>query len=111
MENVNVALCGMENVDLTKKTIKILGVHISYTKTIQDDLNIPDSTKNIANVIRLWPMRKLTLEGKITIFKFLAISKIAYVALLTSIPNSVIRELKQIQKMFLWGNKKTQNQT
>ena len=56
-------------------------------------------------------MRKLTLEGKITIFKFLAISKIAYVALLTSIPNSVIRELKQIQKMFLWGNKKTQNQT
>ena len=50
-------------------------------------------------------MRKLTLEGKITIFKFLAISKIAYVALLTSIPNSVIRELKQIQKMFLWGNK------
>ena len=53
MENVNVALCGMKNVDLTKKTIKILGVHISYTKTIQDDLNIPDSTKNIANVIRL----------------------------------------------------------
>ena len=53
MENVNVALCGMENVDLTKKIIKILGVHISYTKTIQDDLKIPDSTKNIANVIRL----------------------------------------------------------
>ena len=53
MENVNVALCGMKNVDLTKKTIKILGVHISYTKTIQDDLKIPDSTKNIANVIRL----------------------------------------------------------
>ena len=51
-------------------------------------------------------MKKVTLEGKITIFKSLANSKIVYLALLTMIPNQVIAELKQIQKMFLWGNKK-----
>ena len=50
-------------------------------------------------------MRKLTSEAKITIFKSLVISKIVYLALLTKIPNSVIEELKQFQKMFLWGNK------
>ena len=51
-------------------------------------------------------MVKLNLEGKITIFKSLAVSKTPYLALLTTIPYSVIEQLKQIQKMFLWGNRK-----
>ena len=53
-------------------------------------------------------MRKLTLEGKITIFKSLAISKIVHLAIITKVPNTVIEELKQIQKNFLWDNKKVQ---
>ena len=96
----------MKRVDLTKETIKILGVHISYNKHLWDDLNFRDSIKKIVNIIRLWRMRKLTLEEKITIFKSLTISKTVYLTLLTTIPNSVVEELKQIQKMFLWGNKK-----
>ena len=51
-------------------------------------------------------MRYLLLEGKITIFKSRAISKIVYLALLKLIPNSVLEELKQIQKTFLWGKKR-----
>ena len=51
-------------------------------------------------------MRYLSLEGKITIFKSLAVSKIVYLALLTLTPNSFLEELKQIQKTFLWGNKR-----
>ena len=61
--------------------------------------------KIIYNLIKLWRMRQLSLEGKI-IFKSLAISKIVYFALLTLIPNSVLEELKQIQKTFLQGNKR-----
>ena len=106
LKNVNVALCGMKNVDLTKETIKILGVHLSYNKKLQDDKNFSDSIKNIVNVLKLWRMRSLTLEGKITIFKSLAISKIVYLALLTPVPNVVVEELKQIQKTFLWGKNK-----
>ena len=95
----------MKNVDLTIETIKILGAHISYNKKLQDDLNFRDSIKNIVNFMRLWHMKKLTLEGKITIFTSLAISKIVYLALLTTIPNSVIEELKQIQKNFYMETK------
>ena len=51
-------------------------------------------------------MRKLTLEGKITIFKSLAILKIVQLAIITKVPNTLIEELKQIQKDFLWDNKK-----
>ena len=57
-------------------------------------------------------MSKLFLEGEITMFKSLAISKIDQLAIITKIPNIVIEELKQIQKNFLWDNKKvkiTQN--
>ena len=50
-------------------------------------------------------MRKLTLEGKVTIFKSLAISKIVHFTIITKFPNTVIEELKQIQKNFLWDNK------
>ena len=32
LKNVNVALCGMKNVELTKETIKIFGLHISFNK-------------------------------------------------------------------------------
>ena len=51
-------------------------------------------------------MRKRTLKGKIAIFKSLAISEIVHLAIITKVPNTVIEELKQIQKNFLWGNKK-----
>ena len=39
-------------------------------------------------------MRKLTMEGKITIFKSLAISKIMHLAIITKVSNTVIEELK-----------------
>ena len=58
LKNVNVALCRMWNVELTKETIKIFGLHISYNKKLQDDSNFRDSIKNIVNLIRLWRMRK-----------------------------------------------------
>ena len=48
----------------------------------------------------------MTLEGKITIFKTFAISKIVYIAYLSSVTNYVIKELKKIQTAFLWNGKK-----
>ena len=44
----------------------------------------------------------LLLEGRINIFKTLAISKIVYLPFLTVIPNSLIEELPKILKMFIW---------
>ena len=46
------------------------------------------------------------MEGKIAIFKSLATSKIVHLAIITKVSNTVIEELKQIQKHFLWDNKK-----
>ena len=94
----------MKCLDLTKECIEVLIVHISYNRKLQDNKNFCDTVKHIY-VIKLWCMRHLSLEGKI-IFKSLAISKIVYLAFLTLIPSSVLEELKQVQKTFLWGNKR-----
>ena len=102
LKDAKVALCGLKSLDLTNESIKILGVHISYNAKLQDDINFCMTVKNICNVIKLWRMRHLSLEGKITIFKSLALSKIVYLAVLTIAPKSIIEELNEIQKKFLW---------
>ena len=83
----NVALCGFKNVDLTTNSVRILGVHFSYNKAICKQRNFTDVIKKIENVIKVWNFRSLTLSGKITIFKTLAISKIVYISYLSSVPN------------------------
>ena len=73
---------------------KILKLHFSQDKEIRDDLKFSRTIKNLWNVIKLWGMWKLTLERKITIFKAV------HLPIITQIPDTVIEELKQIQKNF-----------
>ena len=46
-------------------------------------------------------MRDLSIAGKITVFKTLEILKIVHLALVKTIPNSIIQELNKIQKEFI----------
>lgn len=72
-KGVHVALCGMKCIDLTKETIKVLGIHFSYNKFLETEKNFFSTIKSITSVLRMWKMRNMSLEGKITIFKSLAI--------------------------------------
>ena len=47
-------------------------------------------------------MKNLTLEGRIDVFKTLAILEIVFLALLTKTPHQVVKGLEKIQKSFLW---------
>ena len=55
-------------------------------------------------VLKIWKMRRLTLEGKIVIFETIAISKIVFQAFITIVPKHILNELKKIQNAFLWNN-------
>ena len=92
-------------IDLGLNTAEILGIHFSYNKKIENDENILKQITRIEKVLKLWGMRNLTLEGKVTVFKALAISKIVHLALITNIPKSAIKELNKIQKEFIRKNK------
>ena len=90
LKGVHMALCGMDCIDLTKKSIKILGIHYSYDKHFENDENFKKHITKIEKVLKCWRTRYLTLAGKIMVFKSLAISKIIHLALDVNIPKNTI---------------------
>ena len=64
-----------------------------------------DHIVKIQIILKLWKLRNLTIEGRIFVFKSLAISKLTYPALVTEIPTSAINLLTKIQMEFIWKDK------
>ena len=50
-------------------------------------------------------MRQLTLEGRITVFKSLAVSKLTHLLLITKLHSNAIDLLYKTQKKFIWQGK------
>jgi hypothetical protein len=67
------ALWGMKSVDLTNDCVKILGIYFSYNKERMNDKNFVVTVGKIEKLLNIWRQRNLTLEGKMVIFKTLAI--------------------------------------
>ena len=102
LNGVRVTLCGMKYVNLNNETVKILGVHFSYIKNVHKDKNFCEHIVEIENILKLWPMRQLTLEGRITVFKSLAVFKVIRPLLITELHNNTIDLLYKMQKNFIW---------
>ena len=64
---VSMKLCGKACIDLTKNSVKILGIHFSYNKKTEDEENFIKLINKIGSVLRIWRIRNLTVQGKITI--------------------------------------------
>ena len=81
---------------------------LSYNKNLEQDKKFFEHILKIESILKLWCMRLLTLEGRITVFKSLAISKVIHLLLITKIRNNTIDFMYKIQKKFIWQGKKTQ---
>ena len=68
---------------------------IIHNKQLENDKNFKKHTAKIDNALKLWRARNLSLEGKITVFKSLALSKITHLALLKTIPLPIIDQLNK----------------
>ena len=68
-------LCGMKCVNLKNNTIKVLGIHFSYNKRLENDENYRRYIIKIKKLLKLRRIGQLTFEGKTLIFKTLTISK------------------------------------
>ena len=66
-------------------------------------------TNNPAVTYKSWMMRwspkaeAINVEGKITIFKTLAIFKIIHLSLVNNVPTKIITEINKTQKEFIWN--------
>ena len=94
LKSVKVAVYSMKCVDLCKDTMRITGIHFSNNKTKQDEKNFLETISKIQNVLKIWRMQSLTLEGKI---KTLAISKIVYLSMMIKVLTEIIVEFKKYE--------------
>ena len=98
---MKVALCALRCENLYEDTIKILGIHYSHNKQLENDENFKKYISKIENALKLWRARNLSLEGKITVFKSLALSKITHRDLVKTILPSIIDQLNKTQQNFI----------
>ena len=77
----------------------------SYNKNIELEQNFKKTIIGIEKVLRMWRRRNLTLEGKIIIFKTLALSKFVFLAQVLPIPNEITTTIQRIQREFLWNSR------
>ena len=53
LKGVSMELCGMKCIDLTKYSVKILGIHFSYIKKIENEENFIRLIENPENVLKI----------------------------------------------------------
>ena len=107
LKGVQVAVYGIRCIDLNVHTLKILDTHLSYNEKLKEDKNIYKIVTDMQWVLKIWKMRRLTLEGKIVIFKTIAISKIVFQAFITTASKYIGWYSKQIYSSSMLLNKKT----
>ena len=98
LSNSTTIMCHNFNLDWTQGPFKILGVTFSTEIYNIWDLNYNEIIKKVDDVCKQWSKRKLTLMGRITIIKSLALAK--FIHLLLVLPNPPDNLLTNIEKIF-----------
>ena len=80
LKEVEKAISHMQLVDLTRVAINILGIYFWYNMNL---INQKNDITSIYGILKLCRMRTFSIEGKIVVFKTLAISKLVYLTVLT----------------------------
>ena len=93
-------------VNLDSDAIRSLGIFNSYDTDLAEKLNFLDNLKCLTDVLNLWWARDLSLEGKILVFKSLALSKLLYYCTMKVPSKQLIKQLNIIHKNFVWNNKR-----
>ena len=85
--------------------IKALGIYFSTNRQESQRLNWNKLLEDIQNLLNSWKRRKLTLLGKITILKTLAMSKCNYLLQCITVTNEVLAKLEHLFFKFIWNDK------
>ena len=102
----NDRICPNLNLDWCDGQFDSLGVTFSVDLDRMINLNYSKVKNEVTKLLSQWQKRNLTILGKITVVKTLAVSKLSYYLL--TLPNPNNQYFEEIQKMFykfIWGNK------
>ena len=91
-------LCQEFRPDWDQGSIKIIGVIFTPETFYIWDRNSELLLNKVENLLSIWSKRKLTLLGKVTVIKSLALSK--FIHLFLALPNPPGQLAKQLEKKF-----------
>ena len=98
---VDLAFWGCKVVNPDKDTVKNLGAHFSYNMLLVYSRNFVETISKIEKISSIWSYRALTLIGRITVFKILALSKILYISSMKTVPKLITEKPDKLQKSFV----------
>ena len=75
--------------------MKVLGVHSSYDKKGNDELNFNQKILKLQTKLDMWSTRDLTIFGRATILKTLGLSQLVYSASNLVVPQGIADMVKQ----------------
>ena len=97
-------LCSDYKLDWSKGPFKVLGVTFFSNVGNIWNLNTNETLNKNKNLLGRWSKRKLTLIGRITIIKSIALSKFVHLFLsLPDPPKELVKELEKCFYGFLWN--------
>jgi hypothetical protein len=102
----NQILCPDFTLDWFVSNFKLLGINFSLDLSSMPNLNFRKKIIDVSKILKSWQHRKLTLLGKVTMIKTLALPKLIH--LLTSLPNlkqSLFNNLNKLVFNFIWDGK------
>lgn len=95
----------IHGINITEEPQKCLGIYVGYNRKTCDERNWTEKLNNIEILLETWKQRQLTLFGKITILKTLAVPKITHTATNCPAPEGITQKLSRLFHNFLWGKK------
>ena len=98
-----VKVFGVRCINLLKMQKKNTINFFSYNKNVELE-NFKKTIIGIDKALRMRRQRNLTSEGKIIIFKTLALSKVVFLTQILLIPNEITTTTQRIQREFLWNS-------
>jgi hypothetical protein len=97
----------LEEIDLKlcTESFRYLGIYYDKDEIIMEYKNFRHRLEKIRNLLRIWLQRDLSLKGKITVIKTLALSQLIFPLSMLSAPKWVIDEADNLFLRFLWNDK------
>jgi hypothetical protein len=102
----NQILCPDFKLNWSVSNFKLLGIDFSLDLSSMPDLNFRKKIIDVSKILKSWQHIKLTLLGKVTVIKTLALPKLIH--LLTSLPNleqALFNDLIKHFLNFIWDGK------
>ena len=107
MINSNLRLCSKYNLDwVISGSFNVLGINMNADLSDIWEINLTKKLNEIRSLLARWGRRRLSIKGRITVIKSLALSKLVY--LFICLPNPPLHVLKDINHLFykfIWQNK------